>query len=135
MAENLRSKHAFGSEANVDAAIASGAIDAYDILFLKEGKIGWIDKDGNKVIVEDKVQVLVVDELPETGEESILYVVNSLGYTWNGTEFKPIAESTGLDESAIDAKIEAANNTVLETAKTYVDTQIQEVVAVEIVEF
>lgn len=52
MAENLRSKHAFGSEANVEAALASGAIDAYDILFLNEGKIGWVDKDGKVVIVK-----------------------------------------------------------------------------------
>lgn len=47
-----KSKHAFGSEANVDAALAQGLIDAYDILFLDEKKIGWIDRDGNKVIPE-----------------------------------------------------------------------------------
>ena len=135
MSEILKSKHAFGSEANVDSALASGKIDAYDILFLSEGKIGWIDANGNKVILEDKVQVMMVDELPESGEEGILYVVNSIGYTWNGTEFKPIAETTGLDESEVDAKIEAANTTVLETAKSYTDTQIQEVSAVKVVEF
>ena len=135
MSEILKSKHAFGSEANVDSALASGKIDAYDILFLSEGKIGWIDANGNKVILEDKVQVMMVDELPESGEEGILYVVNSIGYTWNDTEFKPIAETTGLDESEVDAKIEAANTTVLETAKSYTDTQIQEVSAVKVVEF
>ena len=135
MSELLRSKHAFGSEANVDAALASGKIDAYDILFLSEGKVGWIDANGNKVIVEDKVQVMTVDELPETGEESILYVVNSIGYTWNGTEFKPIAETSGLDESEVDAKIEAANTALLETVKEYTDTQIQEVSSVKVVEF
>ena len=136
MAENLRSKHAFGSLANVDAAIASGAIDAYDILFLKEGKIGWIDKDGNKIIAEGKQQVVVVDALPEVGEEAILYVVNSVGYTWNGTEFKPIAEAAGgLDEAAIDEKIATAKAEAkaeaLEEAKAYADEQI----SVEIVEF
>ena len=135
MSEILKSKHAFGSEANVDAALASGQIDAYDILFLSEGKIGWIDANGNKVILEDKVQVMMVEALPETGEEGILYVFDSIGYTWNGTEFKPIAETTGLDEAAIDAKIEAANATLLETVKEYTDTQIEEVSAVKIVEF
>ena len=131
MAENLRSKHAFGSEANVDAAIASGAIDAYDILFLKEGKIGWIDKDGNKVIAEGKQQVVVLEALPEAGEEAILYVVNSVGYTWNGTEFKPIAEGAAMDESVIDEKIAAANAAVLEEAKAYAEEQA----STEIVEF
>lgn len=73
LAENLRSKHAFGSEANVDSALASGAIDAYDILFLNEGKIGWIDKDGKKVIVETSgVDESVVDEKISAAQTSIL---------------------------------------------------------------
>lgn len=135
MSEILKSKHAFGSEANVDAALASGKIDAFDILFLSEKKIGWIDANGNKIILEDKVQVMPVEELPETGEEGILYVCNSIGYTYDGTEFKPIAETTGLDEAAVDAKIEAANTELLETVKEYTDTQIQEVSAVKVVEF
>lgn len=53
-------KHAFGSEAKVDAALAAGTIDAYDILFLDEGKVGWIDKDGHKVIAEDKTSENIV---------------------------------------------------------------------------
>ena len=51
-----RAKHAFGALERVDEAIASGKIDSYDILFVKDenGKpyVGWVDKDGNKVIVE-----------------------------------------------------------------------------------
>ncbi len=51
-----KAKHAFGALENVDSAISSGKIDAYDILFVKdaEGKpyVGWIDKDGQKVIVD-----------------------------------------------------------------------------------
>lgn len=53
--EILRSKHAFGEFANLDKAIADGKIDAYDILFLDgktEPKIGWVDKDGNVVILD-----------------------------------------------------------------------------------
>lgn len=72
MAENLRSKHAFGSEANVDAALQSGAIDAYDILFLNEKKIGWIDKDGNKVIVENGMAEEAVNAKIEESNASIL---------------------------------------------------------------
>ena len=33
----MKSKHAFGSEANVDSALENGIIDAYDILYLSEG--------------------------------------------------------------------------------------------------
>lgn len=53
-------KHAFGSEAKVDEALAAGTINAYDILFLNEGKVGWIDKDGHKVIAEDKTSENIV---------------------------------------------------------------------------
>lgn len=53
-------KHAFGSEAKVDEALAAGTIDAYDILFLNEGKVGWIDKDGHKVIAEDKTSENII---------------------------------------------------------------------------
>lgn len=51
-----KAKHAYGSRKNLPAAIESGAVDAYDVLFLQgEGEtpaVGWIDKDGNPVIVE-----------------------------------------------------------------------------------
>ncbi len=135
MAENLRSKHAFGSEANVDAAIASGTIDAYDILFLNEKKIGWVDKNGNKVILDNKQQVVTVMELPETGEEGIIYIHESNGYTWNGTEFKSIAQTAGMDEDAIVDKIEESQAATLTDAKSYTDEKIAEALSNEVVEF
>lgn len=53
MAEKVdRARHAFGSEANIPQALASGKIDAYDILFLDEKKVGWIDKNGEVIIAE-----------------------------------------------------------------------------------
>lgn len=51
-----KAKHAYGSRKNLEAAIASGVIDAYDVLFLSgEGEapaVGWMDKNGNPVIAE-----------------------------------------------------------------------------------
>ena len=56
--ELLRSKHAFGSSDGVLKAVEDGKIDAYDILFLdgdtNKPKIGWIDKNGNPVILTDE---------------------------------------------------------------------------------
>lgn len=51
----MKSRHAFGSKANVINAIEQGLIDAFDILFL-DGEneipsIGWVDKDGNPVYI------------------------------------------------------------------------------------
>ena len=66
--ENLRSKHAFGNSENLDAASSAGKVDTYDILLLDgdtdKPKIGWIDKNGNKVIVPscEGMDETIVDE-------------------------------------------------------------------------
>ena len=50
-----KAKHAFGALENIDIAISSEKVDAYDILFVKDanGKpyVGWVDKDGKKYVV------------------------------------------------------------------------------------
>lgn len=116
-----KARHAFGSEANVDTALEAGTIDAYDILFLDEKKIGWIDKNGQKVIIEDAEQVSVVTALPETGKDGVLYIVvnaadptsiTASGYVWSNEKFIPVFDGTtsgdGIDEATIDNKIEEA---------------------------
>ena len=109
--EILRSKHAFGDFANLDKAIADGKIDAYDILFLDgktEPKIGWVDKDGNVIILEDKKQVMVVDSLPETGNEDTIYICGSTFYFWNGSEFVASADNAGVSEDFVNARFDDA---------------------------
>lgn len=60
-----KARHAFGMLENIDSALSSGTIDSYDILFVKnaDGKpfVGWIDKDGNKVIVDDSVELAALE--------------------------------------------------------------------------
>lgn len=95
-----KARHAFGTLANVPSALESGAIDAYDILFLDgetEPKVGWVDKNGVVRVVEDKVQIIRVDELPiADGDENVVYIYNNEGYIWDGTECVPMAKSTDL---------------------------------------
>ncbi len=99
-----RAKHAFGMLENIDAALSNGTIDSYDILFVKDvnGKpyVGWIDKDGNKVICQEEEKVIVVegDSLPETGVEGKIYLFEDDGYFWNGTEFVNMCKPTDLTE-------------------------------------
>lgn len=50
------SKHAFGSKENVETAKQNGSIDEYDVLFLDNGEIGWIDKEKNTVINTPRTQ-------------------------------------------------------------------------------
>ena len=60
MANVNKAKHAFGSSENLQKALNSGVIDAYDILFLDgdtEPKVGWVDKNGIVRIVENGTDV------------------------------------------------------------------------------
>lgn len=121
MSELLKSRHAFGSLANVDSALDQGLIDAYDILFLKEGKIGWIDADGNKVILEDKAQVVTVDVLPEVGENNVVYIYNSKFYFWDGEKFAAPEDIQGVSEEDINEKVATA----VSDANAYTDEKIE----------
>lgn len=107
-------KFAFGTLENVDSAIAAGTVDSYDVLLLKDadGKpyIGWVDKDGNKVICEDDEKIIRVSELPTSdGDENVIYIYNNEGYIWNGTECVAISKSADLSalEKEIDTKVTA----------------------------
>lgn len=139
-----KARHAFGALENVSSALETGVINAYDILFLKDssGKpyIGWIDKDGNQVVVNDE-KIVHVEELPtENGDKNVIYIYNNEGYIWDVINEKcvPMSKSSDLtlletqvseletqmttkvDESFVNAKIEAA---------------IEEMTSVEVVEF
>jgi hypothetical protein len=113
-----KARHAFGNSANLESALQSGAIDAYDILFLDgdtEPKVGWVDKNGVIRIVEDKAQIIRVEELPTSdGDESVVYVYNNEGYIWDSVNGQcvPIAKSADL--------------TTLETQVTELTTQMEQ---------
>lgn len=137
-----RAKHAFGALENIDSAIAKGTIDAYDILFVKDanGKpyVGWVDKEGNKVICqeEDKVVVVEGESLPETGIEGKIYIFGEDGYFWNGTEFVNLCKPTDVTsletqvgelEKEMEQKVDAA------TVQTMIEEHSESLI--EVVEF
>lgn len=125
MSELLKSRHAFGSIQNLDDAIAQGRIDAYDILFLKEGKIGWLDAEGNKVILEDKTGVVSVDKLPEVGDKDTVYICDSKFHFWDGTEFVAPIDEIGISADEVDTKIDTAVLDVMSKANAYTDDKIE----------
>lgn len=128
---DLKTRIAFGPEANVDNAIAQGLVDANDIMFLNEGKIAWIKSDGTKVMLEDKQQVCKVDALPEVGEENIVYIFEGSLYVWDGTTYVNPVGGGGVSEDIVDTKITAS----AEELRAYTDEQIENAVAVEVIEF
>jgi len=132
-----KARHAFGSEAKISEALAAGKIDAFDILFLDEKKVGWINKLGEVVIAEGEEYVVKVDELPVAdGKEGIIYIYNNEGYIWDGTQC--ISMSKSADLTTLETQV-----TTLETQMTQkVDaTTVQNMIeeysesAVEVVEF
>lgn len=137
-----KAKHAFGALENIDAALSSGKIDAFDILFVKDanGKpyVGWIDKEGNKVIVQETEKIINVDgdTLPETGEVGKIYIFNNEGYIWNGVEFVSMSKSADLStlESQVSELETKMNEKVdAEVVQTMIEEYTQS--AYEIVEF
>lgn len=105
-----KAKFAFGSLANLDAALASGMVDPFDLLCLVDdgtARIGWVDKNGNPVIVDTakEDEVVAVDVLPETGETGVVYIVGKAVYIWHDGKFIAISESTDL--AAFEERISA----------------------------
>ena len=141
MAEQ-RARHAFGTLENIDQALANNTIDAFDILFVKDadGKpyVGWIDKEGNKVICQEEEKVIVVEgeSLPETGVEGKIYIFNEDGYFWNGTDFVNLCKPTDVTsletqvgelETEMEKKVDAA------TVQTMIEDHAESLI--EVIEF
>ena len=139
-----RAKHAFGTLEKIDQALSDGIIDAYDILFVKDanGKpyVGWVDKEGQKVICQEEEKVVVVEgeSLPEIGVEGKIYIFGEDGYFWNGTEFvnlcKPV-DVTGLETQVAELETEMGKKVDATTVETMIETAVSEAAITEVIEF
>lgn len=108
-----RAKHAFGTLENIDQALANGTIDSYDILFVKDvnGKpyVGWIDKEGNKVVCDDSAEFAEL-------ESQIATKISA--------EEVDVKISKKADTTEVDAKIGRAMTDTVATAKSYIDGKV-----------
>ena len=128
---NNKAKHAFGMLENIDTALSNGVIDAYDILFVKDknGKpyVGWIDKDGNKVVIQEEEKIVIVEgeSLPESGELGKVYIFGEDGYFWNGEKFVNLCKPTDVSalEEEIATKVTAkeVNTMIKESGDSFVE--------------
>ena len=132
--ELLRSKHVFGNRVNLEAAIESGKVDSFDILFLHDenGKpiIGWLNRNNEPVFLEDESRecVIEVEALPESGEVGKIYIFGEDGYFWDGQKFINLCKPT--DVSELDASIKALETLVEKKADSEeVNAQIAEAVS------
>ena len=102
-----RAKHAYGSRKNLEAAIASRVVDAYDVLFLNgEGEkpaMGWVDKYGNPIIIE-------------TGDTTALE---------SQVESLESEIATKVNAEEVDAKINKATANATTSANAYTDKMVE----------
>lgn len=113
-----KAKHAFGALERVDESIASGKLDAYDILFVKDanGKpyVGWVDKEGNKVICESA-------DVDLSGIEA------EIANKANIKEVEALEDrlATKVDAEEVDAKVNQAITDSISESKVYTDGKIE----------
>lgn len=137
-----KARFAFGSKSGVEAAIQRGDVDAFDFLCLngenENPSLGWVDKNGNPVYVECEKKVEVVDSLPETGDEGIIYVFKGKGYVWYEEAFVSIAESvdlTTLESQVADLETQMEQKVDAPTVESMIKTAVAESNGIEVVEF
>lgn len=98
-----KAKHAFGALERVDQSIADGIIDSFDVLFLKDenGKpyVGWVDKDGQKVIVDDSAEFEALESELEAKVTEV-----------NAKIDQAVSDSEASAKAYVDGKVEAAIN-------------------------
>lgn len=124
MANVNKAKHAFGQSANIEAAKQAGKIDSFDILFLDgdtDPKIGWLDAQGNAVIVPNKTDLSGVEaelatkanaEDVETLENQILTKADASEVEALGVEV-----ATKVDATTVQAMINEATVGAIEVVE------------------
>lgn len=128
-----KARHAFGALENIDSAISSGKIDSYDILFVKdaEGKpyVGWVDKDGKKVICDNEVDLSGVESEIATLESELATKANSEDVETLESKIAAKADAAEVVELKLEIADKADVATVQTMIKEYSDA------AIEVIEF
>lgn len=109
-----KAKHAFGALERVDESIAGGILDAFDVLFVKDanGKpyVGWVDKDGKKVIVDDSAELAALE--------------SELATKVSAKEVEA-AIATKAEVADVEAKVGQAVTDSVSEAKAYTDKMVE----------
>lgn len=131
----MKAKHAFGSEENVSKALAEGKIDTYDILFLDEKKVGWVNKSGEIVIAETDlsgveaeiatkadaadVTALETEMATKASTEEVEALGNQIATKADTTEVEALGNevATKVDAATVQSMIEKYSAAVIEVVE------------------
>ena len=115
-----KARHAFGNSSSIEAAKKANKINNFDILFLDadtDPKIGWLDRNGETVIVESTAEV----------KGKVTELESELATKANAEEIK-----TELDLKAnakeVESKINQMVTDSVATAKAYTDGKVESAV-------
>ena len=112
----MKAKHAFGNLSDVQAALESGKIDAYDILFLDgdtEPKVGWIDKNGVFRLVENEADFSELEAVIATKANA------------KDVELLESQIATKVDSAEVDAKVGKAVTDSVASANAYTNKMVE----------
>ena len=121
----MKAKHAFGALENIDAAKSAGKIDAYDILFVKnaDGKpyVGWLDKDGNKVVVSNDEELAALESELSTkaSTDEVEALENQMATKADVTKVEELESeiTSKVDADTVQIMIEKYSNAVIEVVE------------------
>lgn len=131
-----KAKHAFGALESIDSAISNKVIDAYDILFVKnaEGKpyVGWVDKDGNKVVVsnDEEIAKLETELSTKATAEDIQAVENAIATKADAEKVETLEEQVAAKANAAEVETALASKADAEKVET-LETELANKVSAE----
>lgn len=106
---------AANSMEKVYAAIEAQKVQYPAYVFIREdgsdnGRLGFVDQGNVLKLIdgeESKSQVIKVNVLPEIGDTEVLYILDGIVYTFNGTEYKPQFVDNTAELETLDARVTA----------------------------
>lgn len=115
-----KAKHAFGQSSGIEAAKQAGKINEFDILFLDgntEPKIGWLDSQGNTVVIDHRADLskLETQVEAELAKKASAEDVETL-------EGQIAAKANTSD---VEAKIKTAVTDTVASANAYTDKMVE----------
>lgn len=119
-----KAKHAFGQSNSIEAAKQANKIDNFDILFLDgatDPKIGWIDGQGNTVIVPNKTDLSGVEaELAtKANSEEVKTLESKIATKADASEVEALQTeiATKVDAASVQTMIDEATLSVIEVVE------------------
>lgn len=134
-----KARHAFGSLEGIDSALSAGKINSYDILFVKnaDGKpfVGWIDKNGNKVIVDDSAELAALEKeiATKVGNEEVEAAIATKANVADVEKLENQIATKANSSDVTELGAEVANKVDAATVKTMIDEATAS--AIEVIEF